>query len=182
MAKRAGDEQQLIDRARKGDAGAFGRLYELYLDRIYRYLYFRLGNVSDAEEMTDEVFVRAWEALPGYQERANPSLLPWLYRIAHNLLIDTYRRRALHTETEPLLAVTERPPSVEEVVGTKQAMARAVEAVRKLDPLSQSVLILRFVEQLSYREIGKIVDKSEGACRVIQYRALSTLRDLLKEE
>lgn len=175
-------ELHLIERAREGDASAFGRLYERYLGSIYRYLYFRVGNVPEAEELTDDVFVRAWEALPGYSMTGNDSLLPWLYRIAHNLLVDHYRRSTLHKETQPLFAVKEHSPSVEEIVSTKQEINRAVQAVRELGHVEQTVLLLRFVEQLSYREIAEIVDKSEGACRVIQYRALSALRDLLKEE
>lgn len=175
-------EQYLIKRAKEGDSRAFGRLFEAYLDPIYRYIYFRVSDVDEAEEMTDDVFVKAWEALPNFTIKQGKSLLPWLYRIAHNLVVDHYRRRTLHEETEPLFAVRETLPSVEEMVGTKQAVARAVQAVHRLDQLEQSVLLLRFVEQLPYREIAEIVGKSEGACRVIQYRALSTLRDLLEEE
>lgn len=184
MGKSADDisEQHLIKRAREGDAGAFGSLYERHLDPIYRYIYFRVGTTAEAEELTDDVFVRAWEALPGYKMKGNRSLIRWLYRIAHNLVVDHYRRHTLHKETEPLFAVTNRSPSVEEIVSTKQEVNQAVQAVRELDHVEQTVLLLRFVEQLSYREIAEIVDKSEGACRVIQYRALSTLRDLLKEE
>jgi len=174
-------ERQLIERAKAGDARAFGLLYEAYLDAIYRYVYFRVSDVAEAEELTDDVFVRAWEALPDYEIQPG-RFSPWLYRIAHNLVVDHYRRRTLQEETQPLFAVKESLPSVEEMVGKKQAVARAVNAVNRLSQLEQSVLLLRFVEQLPYREIAEIVGKSEGACRVIQYRALGTLRDLLEEE
>lgn len=175
-------EQRLIEKARDGDAGAFGQIYERHLDPIYRYIYFRVGTIAEAEELTDDVFVRAWEALPGYKKKGHNSLLPWLYRIAHNLLVDHYRRNRLHKETEPLFAVRGHSPSVEEIVSTQEEVNRAVQAVRELDHVEQTILLLRFVEQLPYQEIAEIVDKSEGACRVIQYRALRALRDLLQQE
>jgi RNA polymerase sigma-70 factor (ECF subfamily) len=126
--------------------------------------------------------VRAWEALPAYEFARGSSLAPWLYRIAHNLVMDHYRRQHLQEKNEPLFAVPDGHPSVEETVARKENLARLVRAVRALGEVEQSVLLLRFVEQLPYREVAQIVDKSEGACRVIQYRALAALRDLLEAE
>ncbi|MDX1663327.1 MAG: sigma-70 family RNA polymerase sigma factor [Candidatus Promineifilaceae bacterium] len=173
-------ERELVERAMSGDAEAFGRLYERYLDPLYRYIYFRVGNQLTAEDLTEEVFVRAWEALPDYQLPENGSISPWLYRIAHNLVVDEYRHRSRYDAVEPLLQVEPGPPSVEEQAGLLRSTERLAEAVSRLEPLEQNVIILRFVEGLSHREVGAIVDRSEGACRVIQHRALAALRELLK--
>ena len=172
-------ERRLVERAVEGDAEAFGRLYEQYLDPLYRYIYFRVGSAATAEDLTEEVFVRAWEALPDYTLPEEGSISAWLYRIAHNLVVDEYRQWSRHEEVEPLLQVEPGPPSVEEQAGLRRATERLAQAVARLDPLEQNVIILRFVEGLSHREVGEIVDKSEGACRVIQHRALAALRALL---
>ena len=175
-------ERRLVERAVNGDARAFGRLYERYLDPLYRYIYFRVGNELTAEDLTEEVFVRAWEALPEYRVPENGSISAWLYRIAHNLVIDEYRHWRRHEAVEPLFQVELGSPSVEEEAGTRQAIEHLTRALDRLEPLEQDVIVLRFVEGLSHREVGAIVDKSEGACRVIQHRALAALRELMKRE
>ncbi|MFQ5923219.1 MAG: sigma-70 family RNA polymerase sigma factor, partial [Anaerolineales bacterium] len=91
-ASHADDESVLVSRAVAGEAHAFGRLYESHMDAIYRYIYFRVGEPAQAEDMTEEVFVKAWEALPNYRPTEHP-FTSWLYRIAHNLVVDHYRRK-----------------------------------------------------------------------------------------
>ena len=98
------NEKKLVLRAQKGDSEAFGVLYSWYLDAFYRYVYFRVDTTATAEDLTEEVFVRAWEALPTYEIRKYP-FKSWLYRIAHNLVIDHRRKQqpvaVVHGHTFP---------------------------------------------------------------------------------
>src|SRR5439155_10717156 len=100
------DEAYLVARAVERDAAAFGRLYEAYLDRIFRYVYFRVGSTSDAEDLTEQVFLKAWEAIDRYQPRGTP-FTAWLYRLAHNLVIDYYRSRRPTTPLEEIVDTEE---------------------------------------------------------------------------
>ena len=176
------DERLLIRRAIKGDGEAFGELYERYLNAIYRYLYFRIGNKVLVEDLTEEVFLRAWESLPRYKISKHP-FKSWLYRIAHNLYVDTQRK---HT---PLLMSDEDMDQnhyhqllPEEMVTKQQDLEILAKAVQKLDDIEQQVVLLRFVDGMSHREVGHIIGKSEQASRVIQHRALNTLHTHMSKE
>lgn len=173
------DEQGLLRQALNGDAEAFGDLYLRYLDPIYRYIYFRVGSHDEAEDLTEEVFVRAWEALPTFTPRGQP-FTSWLYRIAHNLVVD-YRRRQkpLPMSEESLRTVTAQTPTPEEAVARSQEAEALIAALRELDDEEQHVIVLRFVQDLSHSEVAAIIGKSEGASRVIQHRALTKLQRAL---
>lgn len=176
----AQSQRQLINQAINGDANAFGELYEEYVDAIYRYIYFRVGSEAEAEDLTDEVFVRAWEALPEFRPSASYSFSAWLYRIAHNLVVDSYRRRSPVTVSGDQLDKNKtRLPSVEEVAQIRHEAANLVKAVQELNDVEQDVIVLRFVEGLSHREVAQVIGKSESASRVIQHRALAALRKIL---
>lgn len=169
-------EKKLVLRAQNGDAEAFGALYSWYLDAIYRYVYFRVNTTETAEDLTEEVFVRAWEALPTYEVRKYP-FKSWLYRIAHNLIIDHRRKqRPVTVEDEVLQAVASPLHLPEDIVVRFQHNEALTRAVRRLDEEEQQVVILRFVEGLSHREVAEIIGKSEEASRVIQYRAIQRLQ------
>jgi len=149
------------------------------MEKIYRYIFFRAGDEAQAEDMTEEVFVRAWEALPKYKLGEHP-FSSWLYRIAHNLLVDHYRRKKTSTiSTDDLLRYSDPTQLPERIVGRKQENEVLAKSIMQLDDLEQQVLLLRFVEGLSHREIGLIIGKSATASRVIQHRALKALRAIL---
>lgn len=174
------DESVLVSRAVEGDAQAFGRLYERHMDAIYRYIYFRVAEAAQAEDMTEEVFVKAWEALPNYRPGKHP-FTSWLYRIAHNLVVDYYRRKPgveVATELDPD-AQPDPAPALEDKLVEKQNLSALAEAIQQLSDEEQQVVILRFVEGLPHRQVAAIVGKSVAACRVIQHRALAALADLL---
>jgi RNA polymerase sigma-70 factor (ECF subfamily) len=176
------DEAILVERAAAGAADAFGELYQLYLDDIYRYVYYRTGDTRDAEDLTEQVFLRAWEALPGYKRRGNP-FTSWLYRIAHNLVVDHHRRQK---STVPILTseevswVSEEPNSLERIIRAEEAAALAA-AITQLPEEQQQVIVLRFIEGRKHTEVARIIGKSEGACRIIQHRALTALSRLLSD-
>jgi len=175
------DEAILIKEAKIGNAEAFGRLYLMHLDAIYRYVYFRVADARDAEDLTEQVFLKAWQALPGYKQRGKP-FTSWLYRIAHNTVVDHHRRR----QSAPSLPLSEsvewhtsKDPSALQQIIRAEEMQTLAWAISQLSEEQQQVIILRFIEDLSHAEVADIMDKSEGACRVIQHRALTALNQLL---
>ena len=173
-------ERALIQSSIEGDSKAFEALYLHYMERIYRYIFFRVGDEAQAEDMAEEVFVRVWEALPKYK-LGESRFTNWLYTIAHNLIVDHYRRRnPTPISTDDLARHADPRDLPEQIVGRKQEFEVIAHSIMQLEDLEQQVLILRFVEGLSHREIAKIIDKSRTASRVIQHRALKTLRILLK--
>ena len=172
-------ERALIRSSKDGDQDAFEALYLHYLERIFRYIYFRIGDEAQSEDMTEEVFVRAWEALPKYRI-GESRFACWLYTIAHNLIVDEYRRyNPVPISSEDLAHLPDSKDLPESVVGKKQEFEILANSIMDLDDLYQQVLILRFVEGLSHREIAAIIGTSQVASRVIQHRALKALRTLL---
>jgi RNA polymerase sigma-70 factor (ECF subfamily) len=172
--------EELVALAIKGDGDAFGQLYTRYLDSIYRYVYFRVGDEAEAEDLTEEVFIRAWEALPGYKVREFP-FTSWLYRIAHNLIVDYHRR----SKAGPLINVDDIPEisgsqSPERLLEDAQTQHKLAEAIRQLSDDEQQVIVLRYIEGLSHDEVAAAIGKSNEASRVIQHRALARLQGLLK--
>ncbi len=175
------EEKSMIERARAGDFEAFAALYSCYLDPIYRYIFFRTGDECDAEDFSEQVFLKAWQALPAYRP-VGACFLNWLYRIAHNLVAD-HRRREKLIAFEDLPSYAAPPTPVEEnaletiIAGEEnEVLSRAIS---RLPEEYQQVIVLRFIEGLGHSEIAQILDKSEGACRGIQHRALEALSRVL---
>jgi len=171
-------EEDLIARAVQGDADAFGDLYERYLTLIYRYVFYRVNDVAEAEDLTEQVFLKAWEALGHYQIRAVP-FSAWLYRIAHNVVVDRHRA---HKETLPLngqLVLPDVTSGPEDRLDWRETIDSLAHALSQLSPIHQQVLTLRFVSGLSHAETARVLERSEEAVRVLQHRALGALRELL---
>ena len=164
----------LVKRATGGDLEAFGELYSIYLDRIYRYIYYQIQDKMTAEDITEEVFVKAWKAIKSCKGKER-TFSSWLYRIAHNQVIDNLRRQRKHLSTEDVESLADDSNPELEAEGNLERQ----ELLASLSCLPQSqkqVIILKFIEGLDNREIEHIMGKSQGAIRVLQMRALSTLR------
>ena len=173
------DDAGLAVRASKGESAAFGLLYDKHVDAIYRYVYYRVRDDAEAEDLTSDVFMRALKAMPRYEPRQ--AFLAWLYRIARNAVIDRARRGNRQVSYEDAL---EHPTPDQIVVPDEQVLAHSDNetlrgALAKLTPLQQEVIVLRFLEGYSTEEIAKIVGKREGTVRGIQFRAIGTLRQLI---
>ncbi len=179
----AEQEQTLVSQAIDGDADAFGVLYTQHLDAIYRYVFFRVADVHLAEDLTEEVFVRAWTALPKYEPQGH-RFTSWLYRIARNLIVDHYRKQSSPSIVDDLGMENLPDPQSrpEDQVADQEDLASLTRAVQQLGDDEQNVIVLRFVEGLSHREVAEVIGKSEGASRVIQHRALEALAGLLEAD
>jgi len=171
------DEKALIERA-KTDKEAFGELYERYVDRIYNYVYYRTGNVADAEDLTAKIFMRAMRHIPRFEDRGVP-FSAWLYRIAHNLVAnwhrDNSRRHLISLDNVAQWQLSEAGPEfLTQLIEDREAL---LKAIRRLPAERQELLILKFVERLSNAEIGEVMGRSEGAIKSLYHRTLLALRD-----
>lgn len=178
MDQRVAEEIQLLNEAQRGNAEAFGRLYEFYAPVIFRFLYARLNDRLDAEDLTGEVFLRAWQSLPQYKENGVP-FIAYLFRVARNALIDFYRRSKDADRTRPYeediagerhIPLPEPSSSAEERREIQFTLAQLREDYR-------TVLSLRFFAGLSPDETAIAMGRSAGAVRVLQHRALAALRE-----
>ena len=175
------DEQDLLERASRADPEALGRLYDRYVDRIYNYIYHRVGQAELAEDLTAQVFARMLEAIrDGRAWRT--SFSGWIYRIAHNLVIDHYRRRRRATfvelEEAPPIPTAEADPLRRVEARLESERLRA--ALGKLTEEQAEVITLRFLEELSIAEVAAMMDKTEGAIKALQYRAVLALRRVMQ--
>lgn len=175
------DERACIEAA-KDDPGLFGDLYERYVDRIYNYVYRRVGNVHDAEDLTSRTFYRALSHFPTYRDMGFP-FSSWLYRIAHNLIANWHRDRS----RKPVIALDELvagslPREQPELMTALRDDTRMLqEVIRKIDPARQELLVLKFTEGLSNAEIGTVMGRSEGAIKSLYHRTLLQIRKGLSE-
>ena len=159
----------ILKQAAGGDEQAFGMSYERYVGRIYNYVYYRTGNQYDAEDLTARVFLRAMKHIPNYQDRGIP-FSAWLYRMAANALADYWRRQGRESQ--------ELPPDVpdERVHEELERRISLFQLVDRLPDLQRRVIEMRFVEDKSVREVAVTLDRTEGAVKQLQFRALENLR------
>ncbi|MFW5748946.1 MAG: RNA polymerase sigma factor [Chloroflexota bacterium] len=173
--------QKLINQARKGDPAAVARLYERYVDQIYRYIAYRV-DTQDAEDLTAEVFVRMVKSLKRYKPTGAP-FEAWLYRIAAARVADYHRQKQRRPVTELPETLSDRADAPEDRVVQQQEVNALRAALRQLKPDQQEVLLLRFVEHKTHEETAALLDKSVTAVKSIQHRALKMLaRQLGSEE
>jgi RNA polymerase sigma-70 factor (ECF subfamily) len=178
------DETRLIQLAQQGDAEAYGVLYDRHYDAVYRYCYYRVSDLTLAQDLTSDVFVRMVAKLDTYRIRGRP-LLAWLYTIARNLITDLHRQngQASHVPLEEATTLGQ---------DGRRDMARAVDrrlqadclaaALRHLTEEQRQVILLRFIEDYRNGQVARILDKSEGAIKALQHRALRSLRRALEKE
>lgn len=175
------NEDQLIEQA-KTDPEAFGQLYELYVDKIYNYIYYRLGNQHEAEDLTAKVFYRALNHIVHYNNKGVP-FAAWLYRIAHNLVVnwrrDNQRRQMVALEHLDLSG--DRHENPHHAVEQSNEREILLAAIQRLPRERQELLMLKFVERLSNAEIGQVMGRSEGAIKSLYHRTLVSLKELLAE-
>ena len=167
-------------RAAQLDRAAFGALYRRYLDRVYGYCFYLLGDHHDAEDATERTFMAALAAIDRYRDDG-ASFRSWLFRIAHNQLANALRsrgrRRASSLDDVPEPAVDDDPAGLVGMAEDSRRLRRALEA---LPDDRRQVVVLRFVDGLSAREIGAVLGRSEGSVRVLQHRALRQLAETLR--
>lgn len=174
-------EVALIEASVKGDAQAFACLYDRHVERVYNYVYYRVGNRPDAEDLTQQVFLNTWQAIGRYK-RTGASFVAWLLTVAHNQVVSFYRQRkeVVYLEVEPAARTNWADPEAAAMIRHDHTTVR--RAILSLKPDQQQVITMRFLENLDYADIAAALGKKEGNIRVIQHRALAELQRLLAHE
>lgn len=168
----------LVLKAQAGDTDAFGEIYNLLLTPIYRYIFFKVGP-EIAEDLTEEVFFKAWKSLHSYIKKEKLPFSAWLFRIAHNQVVDYYRHNQ-PIEELPMDIVEQR-----EYMSPRYQLESSINiehlysALKKLSQSVEQAVILRYINDLHYREIAKIMNRTEGAIRVLIHRGLKQLKEIL---
>ncbi|MBI3953237.1 MAG: sigma-70 family RNA polymerase sigma factor, partial [Chloroflexi bacterium] len=175
-------DQQLVERAQSGDASAAGLLYESYFDKIYRYVALRVGDPAEAEDITEGVFLKMLEAIGSFRFTGAP-FSSWLFRIAHNQVIDHHRRRgkrqAFSLDAAASVPGREDPVSTTE---TRLQFAQLGTALRGVTEAQRQVIALRFGAGLSIAEVARAMGKREGAIKALQHSAVQALRRALARQ
>ena len=170
------DIERLVEKAAGGDFKAFGELYSIYLDRIYRFVFYQINDKMAAEDITEEVFVKAWKAISSCKGKSK-TFTSWLYRIARNHMINSLRSMRKHTSIEKANLVEGGNPELE--VEMELEYQELCGVINCLPQNQRQVIILKLIEGLDNQEIAKTMGKSQGAVRVLQMRALAALRQKL---
>jgi RNA polymerase sigma-70 factor (ECF subfamily) len=174
--------RELVVRGQHGDREALEELYLIHFDRIYSYLHVSVGNRHDAEDLTTQTFLKMLEKIGSFKWRSAP-FSAWLFRIAHNLAMDHFRaRRRWQPEEEVPELPGEEEPSAE--LAAMQTIGREsmLKLIDRLSPEQQQVLTLKFVFNLPNAEVAAILDKTEGAIKSLQHRALVSLQKQITQQ
>ncbi len=184
MAKISLKEKYLIYKVRQNkDPEAYGELYDFYVEKIYRFIYFKVKTKEEAEDLTSEVFLKTWEYIKGTNKKIE-NLNALFYRVARNRVIDHYRSRRqdeVLTDQEQMARIEEKRDLMKQAEA-KVELERAEEYLAQLKDIYKEVVILRHVEGFSIKEIAEITQKTPGNVRVVLHRAVSALKELNDEK
>ena len=176
------EEESLVQRAQNSDPEAFSQLYERYFNKIFRYIALKIGNSPEAEDMTQQVFLKSLQSISSYRWRDIP-FSAWLFRIAHNLVVDYWKKKSREKvaavapeEIDEMAASPYDPAALAELNFDMKQLAAACD---RLTEGQREIISLRFAGGLSVAESAKVMGKSEGAVKVLQHAALVKLRRIL---
>jgi RNA polymerase sigma-70 factor (ECF subfamily) len=172
--------EDLAELAKEGDTVAFGSLYDFFIDPIYRYIYFKVDR-DDALDLTETVFLKVWENMKSYRPGAlNGSFSSWLYKIAHNVVVDHYRLAKKYMTLSDNLPDEKQSNNPAHITEEKMSSESLRQAIRKLKRSYQQVILLKYINELENREIARILKRSEGSLRILKFRALKALKGVLE--
>ena len=175
------DEKSLVERAQRHDAEAFAQLYEEHFDKIYRYIALKIGDRTQAEDMTQQVFLKALRSIASFKPRGFP-FSAWLFRIAHNLVVDYLRKRSKRLAAPlPDSIPASHDSDPQQVVEQKLDIEQLLIATQHLTPAQREVISLRFTSELPINEVARTMGKSQGAIKALQHSAIVALRRALQE-
>jgi len=173
--------EKLVVKAQKGHQESFAKLYDIFFDKIWRYVSFRVS-AEEVEDIVGDVFLKLVQHLKKYKPQSSASFSAWFYRIAHNTIIDFYRKKkdllGLDSEDEDFFAQIPDEVNLRPDQSTNQTFehAKIHKALKKLSPINREILELKFLEGFSNTEIAQVTGKTEGNIRIIQLRALREMR------
>ncbi len=173
-------ELDLVIAAQKGDAQAFGRLYDLYIKKIYDFIFYKTSHKETAEDLTSLTFTKAFEKLKGFNITLG-TFSAWVYQIARNTVIDHYRSQHFHYNVDDFFDLDDGKDLNEET-DSKLRLEVLKNYLKELSPEQKDVLVMRVWQEMSYAEIAAVLGKSEASCKMLYSRAVSKLKELLPLE
>lgn len=179
MTNNNSDLDILVSKAKSGDEAAFGQIYDLFSERIYVFIFYRVNHRQVAEDIASETFTRVWDKISAIQSAS--SFQAWIYQIARNLIIDYYRSKRATIDLSELENVLEYEENILDKANFGFDQKAFLVALKELSPDQQLVIKLKFLEERENNEIAKMLGKTEGAIRVIQHRAILELKKFFEK-
>lgn len=180
------NEKIILYRIQKGDTAAFAQVYDAYSEAVYRFIYLKVPTVQDAEDLTAETFLKVWHYVKDNKKdnKRVRQLQAFIYQVARNVVIDFYRRRG-HVHLESIddadIVIADRVDlTLEEKMALKGEMESVEHALRQLKDSYREVIVLHYLNELSLKEIARVIGKNPGATRVLLHRALKAVKEILK--
>ncbi len=174
------NEQVILYKIRKGDTESFAQIFDFYSEKIYRFIYLKVATAQDAEDLTSETFLKVWQYVK--EGKKVGTLQAFMYQVARNLVIDFYRKKGAPVESieDGEITIADRSDlSLEEKMTLKADMARTEEGLRKLKDAYREVIVLHYLKELSLVEVARVIEKSQGATRVLLHRGMKALKTVI---
>lgn len=173
------NSNELVQKVQKGDKDAFGQIYKIYFQKIYRYCRINLKNQETAEDIAQETFLKAWRSISTFSAYSGGSFQAFLFRIARNLMIDLSRKKTyLSLDNALEIAWVD---NIEEQLDRKTDIEMVQKALSKLEDEDKQLVVLRFFEEMPHTDIAQIIDSNDGAVRVRLHRILKKLKEIINE-
>lgn len=169
-----------MEKAQGGDTEAFAYLYDFFVDPIYRYIFFKVKQ-DEALDLTENVFLKVWENIGSYRNTEGSSFSSWVYRIAHNAVVDHYRMTKEHAELDANHADDKKHNDPIVMTERKLGQEALKNAISKLKKTYQQIILMKYINELENHEIARVMGKSEGSVRILKFRALKALKRILEE-
>jgi len=177
-------EKILFLRVKNKDHEAYGQFYDLYIDKIYRFIFFKVNSAEDAKDLTSEVFLRTWQYIK--EDKKIKNLNAFVYMVARNCVIDFYRSRSRKEENEEFVSESHfniaDKQLIAEQLGEDLEISEVLKALNELKDEYREVIILHYLNELSAKEIAQILEKTPGAVRVLVFRALKALKEAINKK
>lgn len=182
IKERREEIEQLVSLVKEGDHDAFSQIYDIFIDQIFRYVYYRVKS-DDAEDLVETVFLKVWENIGKYKVKKKNSFSAWIYRIAHNIVVDYYRSAKSRDFSELGIDVASRDREHNPIRKAERGLDHELlkKALKNLRKSYQEIIVHKFINELTNSEIAQILKKSEGSLRILQHRALKALKHELME-
>jgi RNA polymerase sigma-70 factor (ECF subfamily) len=178
LKERDAELKHLVKLSQHGDEEAFGKLFDILSEPVYRFIYMRVSHKETAEDLLSLTFIKTWKNILKYQERSDAKFTTWLFQISHNIVRDYWRSQKKEVPIEEYME-KEYTDNTEELFDTNMQIGKLKESLQLLSENYQNVLTLRFINQLSVQEVADVMGKSNGTVRVMQVRAIKALRKIV---
>ena len=186
MSSKQIKDKILYLRLKQKDKNAFIKAYDNYIDDIYRFIYYKVGNKEDAEDITSQVFLKSWDYIQNNNLLDYKTIKAFFYRVARNIIIDHYRAKGIRENIsidnkENQIDIADEKIDLNKKLDLESDIKNLEQAMRELKEEYREVLMLRYINELSIKEIAEILEKNKGNVCVLVYRAIKALKNIVEK-